>query len=63
MFALIFVFSVRELDPLVYMLSRLAEDKQVYIEKNYFLILSTFENHGNISSFTQNYPLPDVDFP
>ena len=24
-----FTFSVRELDPLVYMLSRLAEDKQV----------------------------------
>lgn len=63
MFALIFVFSVRELDPLVYMLSRLAEDKQVYIKKNYFLILSTFENHGNISSFTQNYSLADVDFP
>lgn len=63
MFALIFVFSVRELDPLVYMLSRLAEDKQVYIKKNYFLILSTFENHGDISSFTQNYPLADVDFP
>lgn len=33
------------------------------LKKNYFLILSTFENHGNISSFTQNYPLPDVDFP
>lgn len=25
-------FSVRELDPLVYLLSRLAEDKQVHIK-------------------------------